>query len=168
MDLRAQCKYARPSCLSGVIRRDVAARPVFPACVADHYESLGDPGSAGDGVSLRHVDSFYGPLKSARLLVKSDQAAVQRTQIHLPTVESDAAIHHIAAEKISALARHLGIVGPLQLARLRVDGEHHAPGACRVDDAVFDKRCPFQAERSAELAAPGESQLGDGLLVDLV
>ena len=101
------------------------------------------------------------------MLIESDQAAVERPDVHFAAIEGHAAIYDVATNEEGALARHLGIVGPADLSGLRVDGVHHAPGTGGVDDAVFHQRRRFQSARGAELAAPGQAQLADGFLVDL-
>ena len=88
--------------------------------------------------------------------------------IDLAVIERHAAVHHIAADEIGARARHLGIIGPADISRLCVDRIDHAPVAGGVDDAVFHQRRGFQPAGGAEFMAPGQPQLADGLLVDLV
>src|SRR5690242_13224837 len=102
------------------------------------------------------------------MLIKSDQAAVERSDVHLAAIEGHAAIYYVTTNEEGALARHLGIVGPAELTGLGVDGVHHTPGTGGVDDAVFHQRRRFQSARGAEVAAPGQAQFADGFLADLL
>src|ERR1039457_1945934 len=83
-------------------------------------------------------------------------------------MEGDAAVYDVAAEEVGSLTGDFGVVGPLRLAGLRVKGENNAPGAGRVDDAIFRDRRGFEAPCSAEFLAPHQAEFRDGLLVDLV
>src|SRR5215469_4393987 len=152
----------------GIEGRDVTAYAVLPAGIADNYQPLSDPRSAGDGVGSCAIRRMSSPYRSTGLLIECDESSVQRSHIYLAAVESNAAIHHVAADEIGVLARHFGIVRPADLSSLSVDRIDHTPGASGVNDAVLDKRCRFQTARGAHLMAPGQSELANRLLVDLI
>ena len=86
------------------------------------------------------------------MFVESDQASVPRTHIHLAPVESDATIDHIPANEQSVVPRHLRIVGPANIFRLRIDGVDHVPSARGMDDPILYERCSFQAQKSGRVS----------------
>ena len=105
------------------------------------------------------VDGHHRPDHLAGLRVERLEPAVERARVHAAAVDRDAAVHDVAARDARRLARHLRVVAPEQLPRARVDREHHAPAARRVDHAVDDDRRRLVAARELGVEVPGESEL---------
>ncbi len=63
---------------------------------------------------------------------------------------------------------HFGVVLPQLPAGARVDRVGDAPRSGRIHHAVDDERCRFEAALRCGLELPGESELRDVLVVDLI
>src|SRR6185503_3024266 len=100
----------------GVVGGDVAACLEFGTTLADEDEALHDAGRAGDRIRLVALDGVHVPHGLAGGRIHSDEAPIQRADIDLAVVGSDAAIHHVAAGIHGPFARHLRVELPPLLA----------------------------------------------------
>ena len=153
----------------GVVRRDVAARVVLGAGIADQNLAVDDARCAGDGIVLGRVRGLDLPDDLAGLGVERDEAAVEHADIDLAFPRSDAAVDHIAAGASGDAAIDLGVVFPKLLAGLGVERDHVAPRRAGVHDAIDDERRRLEAARRARLdvVVPSEAELADVAGVDL-
>jgi hypothetical protein len=102
------------------------------------------------------------------LRVERDEAAIERAEDHLVLPHRDAAIDDVAAAVAGDLARHLRVVFPQELAAARLERVDDRVGAGRVHAAVDDDRRRLGAAVDVDLVVPGEAELVDVLVVDLV
>src|SRR5207245_9083854 len=80
----------------------------------------------------------------------------------------DAAIYDVAAGVDGPLGRDLGVVGPEFLSGGRFHREDFAPGGSEVHHTIDDDGSGFLTTTGVEIHVPGESQLPDVLVVDLL
>ena len=146
-----------------VIRRDVAAHAEIGAAVADEHLALHDPRRACDRVVLGLIDGQGLPHLVTALRFERDEPAVEGAHVHLARPHRHAAIDDVAAAFRAVRAGHLRIELPQDLAGLRVERQHVAPGTGRVDDAIDHDRRRLHAARapSLDVVRPRETQLAD-------
>src|SRR4029453_1086746 len=89
-------------------------------------------------------------------------------QVDTSVVQRDAAVHDVAARARAHLAGHVRIEAPELPPGARVEREHHAPRSRRIEHAVGDDRRGLESAVGAGRIAPGEPELRDVVLVDLV
>ena len=159
-----------PGALAGlrVVGVDVAAHAVLGAAVADDHLALRDSRRSGDRVHRVLGHRHRGPGEFSGLGVDGDQAPVEGGGDHLAAVQRGAAVDRVAAGLHRDGARHLRVVGPQRFAGDGVHRVDHVPGAGRVHDAVDDQRRRFEAPLRVRLLDPGDAELVDVAVVDLV
>lgn len=105
----------------------------FRAAVADHHHALGHPGRGVDGVALdvaqvRIVgDGIDAPGHLAGLVVQGDEAGVEGAEDDLAVPVGRATVDRVAAAAGGHITRHLGVIGPQQLAGGGVESLDLAP-----------------------------------------
>src|SRR5690606_15517204 len=135
---------------------------------ADDDLAFDDARHARDRVGQRGVGGLLFPDDLSGLAVERDQAAVEHADKDLAVPRSNAAVDHVAAGVGAFGAVDGGIVGPEQRAGLDVVGLHHRPGGGEVHHAVDDDGRGFLAALGVDVGVPGEAELSDVGLVDLV
>ena len=160
-----------PAELAGVsvIGRQVAALEIFAATLADEHQPVTDARRTGDGHVVLDIGGTGLPDLAALLGIDGNEAAVQRAPDDLALVEGHATIGVVAAQARGGdFARHLRVVLPECLARGGVVGVHLAPGRRHVDTAVDHHRRGLPLTLLGHVGVPGESELADGVGIDLL
>src|SRR5690606_23767005 len=131
-----------PGRLAGfcVVRTDVSAHAELGAGVADEHLPSGDSRSARDRVTRGLVVGQCGPDFVAGLRINGNEPAIQRADVDLSVVGSDAASGESAAHIHSPLARHFGPVSPKELAGARIESLDVAPRGRDIQHAVYVER----------------------------
>ena len=151
-----------------VIRRNVTAHSVFAAAVSDDDFAFDDARRAGNGVLLGLVNGHDFPRGFARCGVQRCQSSIQRADINFPFVNGYAAINCVAAGACAVTVRDLRIPLPKLFARPSVQRENDAPTAGRVHHAIHNDRRGFQSAICVCVERPGQTQVFDGCIVDLL
>ena len=133
------------------------ARPVR----ADHHLAVGGERSAGDAVAGPGVGHRVIPHDIAGLHVERHHVRVRRRHVQPVPVEREAAL-----DRRRAVTRQPSRVLPEQVARRRIDRLHLVAEAVHEHHAVVHERRRFIGA-VRQRPAPGETQIGDVLPVDL-
>ena len=122
----------------------------------------------GHGIAALEILDLLLPGELAGLGVERDELGVERAEIDEIAVERGAAVDDVAAGQ-DALGQ-TGVIFPLLVAGLGVDGVEPAIGAGDVDHAVMDQRLTLLPALllAAERERPGGRQTFDVRLVDLL
>jgi hypothetical protein len=152
-----------------VVGRDVAARVVLRAAVADHHHVACHLWRAGHRVAaLLVIDGVGLPQHLAVGGIERIEDAVEGGNVHLALPHRDATIHHVAAGAAIDLAVDLRFEAP-QLGTGRGIERIHAPGdAGGVHHAIEHHGRGFHAARGAGGKLPRQTQARDVLAVDQV
>ena len=97
-----------------------------------------------------------------------EQAAIDRADIDLAVPRREAARRRATAGEPRPLCTDVRVIRPQLLARLAVVGRDDVVDADVVEHAVDDNRARLHTAHRLEIVVPGEAQLPDVAVVDLV
>src|SRR5258708_24021736 len=152
----------------GVVGRDVATHAVLGATIADQDVSFDDTWCASDGVGEMWVNGESFPDGLSGGGIKRDEAAIERGDENFSSPNGDAAIDDVAAGVDGPLGWNLRIVRPEFFAGGGSDCEDSAPRAGEVHDSIPNDECHFITAVAVEIHIPGEGELADVLIVNLL
>ncbi len=114
------------------------------------------------------IDGKRFPCGLASGGIEGDEAAIERGDENFSAPNGDAAIDNVAAGVDGPLGRDLGIVRPEFFAGGGFDGEDFAPRGGEVHDAIHNDGCGLITAVTVEVHVPGQGELADVLIVDLL
>jgi len=152
----------------GIVGGDVAAHAVFRSAIADQDFALHDAGCASNRVAVIAIDGKGFPGGLAGGGIEGHEAAIERGDENFAAPNGNAAIDDVATGIDGPFGRDLGIVRPEFLAGSGFDGEDFAPRGGEVHDAIYNNGCRLITAVTVEIHVPGESELADVLIVDLL
>ncbi len=152
----------------GVIGGDVTAHAEFRATVADQNFAFDDARRSGDGVGIFRIDRESFPDRFSGGGLERHKAAVQGTNENFSLPNSNAAIDDVTAGVDGPFGRDFGIVGPNFFSSCGFHGEDFAPGGGEVHHAIDHDGGGFLAAMSVQVNVPGEGELADILVIDLL
>ena len=151
-----------------MIGGEISADAVLRTAVADHNAIFHDSGCSRDRVVLREFCCTHAPDERPRFRVERLKASIEGCGVDSSLVVGDATIHDITARVARFPRRHFGVMAPKLAPRLRIDGKDDTPGGCRIEHAINHERGRFETPMRLSVVGPGETEVRDGIAVDLL
>jgi GAF domain-containing protein len=149
----------------GLEGRDEAADAELAAGHPHDDLALGDHRRDRHVVAVAPVGDALLPDLLAVLGVERHHAGVERREVDLVAVQSDAAVRRV---KLAKVLRQLPLVAPKEVASLGVEGEHLVLGGAGEHHPVVDDRRRLVAFELARRVGPDGDQLRDIPRRDLI